>query len=131
MEDFHFLYNLKIVAFFSSLTTLTPKFRFRLRDTFFHCLIPFSGFSFQLNPHSEDLFLILGNARFDYRFYICGLLLPSRASQDSIDTSFSKSFISSSVICELQKSVVPRKIHLTLSSLNKTFTYSHKNTKHS
>ena len=46
---------------------------------------PFSGFLFQSNPHTEDLFLILRNTRFHNRFY--ELLLLSRAPQDSIDTT--------------------------------------------
>ena len=37
-------------------------------NTLFHCLSPFSGFSFQSNQHSEDLFLILGNTQ-DHCFY--------------------------------------------------------------
>ena len=47
--------NFKTVGFFLS-HTYKHKFRFQLRDTFFHCFSPFSGFSFQSNPHSEDLF---------------------------------------------------------------------------
>ena len=38
-------------------------------DTFFHCLRSFSGFSSQSNPHSEDLFLTVRNARFPNLFY--------------------------------------------------------------
>ena len=84
--------NFKTVIFFLS---HIHKFRFQHKDTFFECLSPFSGFSLQSNPHSEDPFLILGNTRFHNRFYN-GLLLLSRAPQDSIDiNSF---FKSSSVI---------------------------------
>ena len=64
--------------------------------TFFYCLSPFSGFSFQWNAHSENLFLILRNtASTIVSIYV--LLLLWRAPQDSIDTTVSKSFISSSV----------------------------------
>ena len=69
---FIFLIYLKIIKllFFFLSHTHTYKFRFQLRDTFFHCLSPCSGFSFQSNPHSEDLFLILGNTGFHNRFCI-------------------------------------------------------------
>ena len=60
--------NLKTVNFFS--LTHTHKFRFQVRATFFHCLIPFSGFSFQSNPHSEDPSLILENLKLRNRFYM-------------------------------------------------------------
>ena len=36
----------------------------------FQLVSPFSGFSFQSNPHSEDPFLILGKTGFHNRLYI-------------------------------------------------------------
>ena len=39
---------LKIVAFFSLSHTHTHKFCFKLKDPFFHCLSPFSKFSFHI-----------------------------------------------------------------------------------
>ena len=75
MEDLRFsdipkndYMNFKTVIFFS--LTYTHEFRFQLRDTFFHCLKPFSGVSFQSDPRSQDPFLILGNTRFHNQFYI-------------------------------------------------------------
>ena len=107
--------NFKTVIFFLS---HTHKFRFQLRDTFFHCLGPFSEFSFLSNPHSQDPFLILGNTRFHNRF-IYGLLLLKSTTGSYRYNSFSKSFISSSIIKELQKYVIARKIDFTLSPINK------------
>ena len=76
------------------------KFGFQLKGTFFHCLNPFLGFSFQSNPHSADPFLILRNTRFHT---IYELLLLLRAPQDCIDTTVIISFVSSSVTKEPQK----------------------------
>ena len=59
-----------LISYFHFSHTHTHKFRFQLRDIFLHCLSPFSGFYFQLNPHSENPFLILGNTRFHIQFYI-------------------------------------------------------------
>ena len=65
-------------------------------DTFFHCLSSFSEFSRQSNPHSEDLFLILGNTVSTIDS-IYGLLLLSSEPQDRTDTTVSKLFIFSSI----------------------------------
>ena len=56
--------------------TWSDKFRFQLRYTFFHCLSPFSGFSFQSNPHIPFWFLETQGSTVDS---IYGLLLLSRA----------------------------------------------------
>ena len=42
-------------------TRLNTQILLSNHGTFFHCFNPFSGFSSQSNPHSEDLFLILRN----------------------------------------------------------------------
>ena len=107
------------------------KLHFRLTDTFFHCLSPFSEFSFQSNPNNKDPFLILGNTRFHYRLYIWIVTSLKSTTRYHKYKSYSKLFISASVIQKLQKSVVSRKIYFTLSPFNKTFTYSDRNTKHS
>ena len=64
--------NFKAVIFSLSHTdTKIRKFHIKLMDTFFlHCLSPFSGFSFQSTPRSEDLFLSLRNTRFHNWFYM-------------------------------------------------------------
>ena len=49
--------------FFSHIDTKIQKFRIQLMDIFFHCLSPFSGFSFQSNRGCKDHFLSL--RRFD------------------------------------------------------------------
>ena len=87
-----------ISKFFFSLyhTHLNTQFCFQFMDTFFYCLSPFSEFSSKSNPHSEDLFLIL-RTQGSTIDSIYELLILSRAPQDSIDTTVSKSFISSSV----------------------------------
>ena len=131
MGDLHFLYTLKIFFFLSHTYT---QISFSAQEYFFfHYLSPFLGFSFQSNPHNEDPFLILGNTSFHYRLYIWIVTSLKSTTRQHRYNSFCKSFISSSVIQEPQKSVVvvARKIYFTLSPLNKTFTYSHKNTKHS
>ena len=128
MGDLHFFIYLKNCCFFSLSHTHTHKFRFRLTDTFFHCLSPFSEFPFQSNPQIEDPFLILGSTRFQYRLCIWIATSLKSTTRQHIHKSFSKSLFSSSVIQELQKSVLARKISFTLSPLHKTFTYSHKNT---
>ena len=69
-------------------------------DTFFYSLSPFSGFCSQSNPHSEDPFLIFKNTSFHNRL---GMLLFSKAPQDSIGTTVSKLFISSSVYIRTAK----------------------------
>ena len=71
-------------------------------DTFSYFLNTFSVCSSQSNPHSKNLFLILRNTRF-HNDSIYGLLLLSRAPQDSIDTTVSKLFISSSVYIQTAK----------------------------
>ena len=73
--------NFKTVVFFLS-HTHTHKFLFQLKDTFSHCLSPFSGFCFQSNPHSEDP-LETQSSIIDS---IYGLLPLSRAPHDRIDT---------------------------------------------
>ena len=93
--------NFKTVIFFSH--THTHKFHFQLGDTVFHYLSPFSGFSFQSNPHSEDPFLMLGNTRFHNRFYVWIVTFLKSTTRKHGYSSFSKSFISSSVIEKLQK----------------------------
>ena len=113
---------LKLLFFFSH--THTHKFHFQLGDTVFHYLSPFSGFSFQSNPHSEDPFLMLGNTRFHNRFYVWIVISLKSTTRKHGYSSFSKSFISSSIIEKLQKYVTASKIDFTLSPSNKTFTYS-------
>ena len=76
----------KLFFFFLSPTHNKHKFRFHLKDTFFHCHSPFSGFSFQSNPHSEDPFWFL-ETQGSTIDSIYQLLLLSRAPQDSIDTA--------------------------------------------
>ena len=72
--NFTFFIYLKMITWILKLlsfsVTHTHKFGFQLRDTPFHCLNLFSGFSFQSNPHREDPFLILGNTRFHNWFHI-------------------------------------------------------------
>ena len=59
----------KLLFFFLSHTQI-HKLHYKLMDTLFHCLIPFSGFSFQSNPHNKGRFLILRNTGFHNQFYI-------------------------------------------------------------
>ena len=116
--------NFKTVIFFLSPTHDTHKFHFQLRDTFFHWLSPFSEFFFETNPYSKDPFLILGNTRFHSRFYVGILCSLKSTTKQHRYNSFSKSFISFSVMQELQKQVISRKIYSTFSPINKNFTYS-------
>ena len=61
--------NFEAVNFFSLPDTQIRKFRSQPMNIFFHCLIPFSGFSSQSNLHSEDVFVILRNTSFHNRLY--------------------------------------------------------------
>ena len=126
MGDLHFLYTLKIVVFFS-LTHAYRQIPLLAQGYFFQLPQPFFRIFFQ---HSEDPFLILGNTSFFNQFHIWIVTSLKSTTRKQRYNSFSKSFISSSVIQELQKSVIARKIYFTLSPLNKTFTYSHKKMKH-
>ena len=108
----------KLLNFFLSHTNThtrthiqTHKLHFQLMNIFFHCLSPSLRFSFQSNPRSKDLFLVLRNTRSTINSTY-GLLLFSRTLQDRIDTTVFKSFISSSSIFFL----------ISLCSLNKTST---------
>ena len=67
----HFFYTLKWLNEFQNCFLLWHHTQIPLsaQGCFFHCL-SLSGFSFISNPHSENVFLILGNTRFHSRFYI-------------------------------------------------------------
>ena len=65
--------NFKTVKHFSPFLSHTQKYTnstFSSWILFFHCLSPSSEISSKLNPHSEDLFLILRSTRFNNRFFI-------------------------------------------------------------
>ena len=80
------IYLLKNCFFFLSYTyTQVPLLA---QGYFFHCLSTFSGFSLQLNPHSKNPFLILGNTKFHNWFYIC---IITSLKSTIIDTTVSLS----------------------------------------
>ena len=71
-------------------------------DTFFHYLSPFSDFlSNQIHKARISSWFL--EAQSSTIYFIYGLLLLSRAPQDSIDATVSKSFISSSVYVRTAK----------------------------
>ena len=124
------IYTLKMITviskllIFSHIHTKIHKFRFRLMDNFFQYLSTFSGFPSQSNLYSEDVFLIFRKTGLKIDF-IYGLLLLSRTLKDSIDKSF---YALDFFFCVYKnyknKFNIKIEKHISLDTLNKTFTFS-------